>query len=208
MKKITDIIPQKNDKKRVNLYIDGQFYSGVEKIALLQENLHIGDFVDDAKLEKIVQESEYSTAFNKASGYILKGGHTRKQVYDYLIKKGYSQQIANKVLDKLKSYGYLDDSQFAKTYVELKSHKYGKHLMSAHLKQKGVKEEDIQSALDTLENEDENAYYVGKKYIKNRPFDLELRQKCYRYLLSKGFSYDSVQCAIDKLKAESDLDEV
>lgn len=204
MKQITDIVPQKNDKKRVSLYIDGEFFSGAQKIVLLTENLHIGDYVDDKKLADVLAESEYDACFQKASAYVLKGGHTVKQVAGYLKDKGFDGKIIAKVINKLQDYGYLDDSQFAKTFVEMKSQKHGKRLLEVELKQKGVSDKDIAAAIDCVQDEDETAYLVGKKYIKNKPLDLELKQKCFRYVLSKGFSYDSAKFAVDKLEAETE----
>ncbi len=201
MSVITDITEQSKNKKRVNLYIDGQFFSGVEKIVLLSENLHVGDAVDEKKLALIIEESEYTSCFQKASGYILKGGHTVKQVAGYLKDKGFDGKIIAKVIDKLQEYDYLNDAQFAKTYVELKSHKYGRHYLTAELRRKGVSEKDADAAVCAIseKDEDENAFFVAKKYIKNRPLDIEVKQKCFRYLLSKGFSYDSAKSALDKL---------
>ncbi len=204
MKQITDIIPQKNDKKRVNLYIDGKYFSGAQKIVLLTENLHIGDFVDDKKLADILADSEYDACFQKASSYVLKGGHTIKQVAGYLKNKGFDGKIIAKVIDKLEEYGYLDDSQFAKTFVELKSQKHGKRLLEVELKQKGVSDKDISAAIDCIKDEDEKAYSVAKKYLKGKPLDMQLKQKCFRYVLSKGFSYDSAKFAVDKIEREAE----
>lgn len=204
MKRITDIVTQKNDKKRVSLYIDGEFFSGAQKIVLLTENLHVGDYVDDKKLADILAESEYDACFQKASSYVLKGGHTVKQVAGYLKGKGFDGKIIAKVINKLQEYGYLDDSQFAKTFVEMKSQKHGKRLLEVELKQKGVSDKDIAAAIDCVQDEDETAYSVAKKYLKNRPLDIELKQKCFRYLLSKGFSYDSAKFAIEKAEREAE----
>ncbi len=201
MKQITDITPQKNDKKRVNLFIDGTFYSGVERIVLLTENLHIGDFIDEEKLSAVISESEYTSAFSRASSYLLKGSHTVKQVAGYLVKKGYSGKIAAEVIDKLQSYGYLDDGQFAENYVDLKSSRHGKRLLEVELKQKGVKEEYIEKALSNIENEDETALSIAKKYVKDKPLDMKMKQKCFRYILSKGFSYESAKYALDTLSS-------
>lgn len=203
MKQITDIVPQKNDKKRVNLYVDGAFFFGAQKIVLLSENLHIGDYVDEKKLTEILDESEYDACFQKASSYVLKGGHTVKQVAGYLSSKGFDGKVVKKVIDKLSSYGYLDDEQFAKTYVDIKKNKHGKKLLAVELKLKGVDEKFIDAALDTIGDEDENAYLVAKKYVKDKPLDLALKNKCFRYVLSKGYSYDSAKSALDRLGAFS-----
>lgn len=205
MKTITDITRQVKDKKRVNLYIDGQFFSGVEEITLLTNNLHIGDLVDEKKLEEIVLESEYTSCFAKATNYILKGSHTKAQVAGYLSQKGFDGKIIHKVIVKLEEYGYLDDLSFAKTFVETKSSKYGKHYIRAQLKYKGVPEDIIEEALNCLNGEFESAYQVGKKYLKGRLLDIQVKQKVFRYILSKGFSYDVASEVLNKLEREQEV---
>lgn len=202
MKKITDVKRQK-DKKRVNLFVDGAFYSGVEEIVLLSNNLHIGDEVDEKKLAEIIEESEYTSCFQKASNYILKGNHTVKQVCGYLKDKGYDGRIIAKVAYKLCDYGYLDDAAYAKNYVELKCGSKGKRLLEIELKQKGVSEENVQNALSDIADEDENAYKVAKKYLRRKPFTDTTKQKCFRYVVSKGFSYDSAKNALEKIERET-----
>ncbi len=202
MRKITDITRQK-DKKRVNVFIDGSFYSGVEEIVLLSNNLHIGDEVDEKKLSEIIEESEYTSCFQKASNYILKGSHTVKRVCGYLKEKGYDGKIIAKVVNKLCDYGYLDDGAYAKNYVELKSGHKGKRLLKLELKQKGVSEEDIENALSCIDDEDESAYKTAKKYLKGRLLDDTTKKKCYRYVVSKGFSYDCAKSAIEKIERET-----
>lgn len=201
MSRITDVTRQK-DKKRVNLFIDGKFYSGVEEIVLLSNNLHTGDYVDEKRLADIVEESEYTSCFSKATSYILKGGHTVKQVCGYLKEKGYDGKTIAKVVDKLCSYGYLDDLSYAKTYVELKKSGKGKRLLEVELKRKGVSDDVIDCVFEDVGDEDENAYNVAKKYLKSKPLDENTKPKCYRYVVSKGFSYDSAKSAVERLERE------
>lgn len=202
MKTITDITPQKNDKKRVNLYLDGVFFSGVEKIIVMSYNLNVGDEISEKRITEIIEESEYTSAFERASKYITKGSHTKKQVAGYLKNKGFDGKIIFKVINKLESYGYLDDSQFAKSFVELRQHKHGKRLLEVELLNRGVDQDIVKTCLDNVLDEDANAYNVAKKYVKDKPIDFELKTKCFRYLVSKGFNYDIAKSAIEKLERE------
>lgn len=206
MKRITDIAEQKKDKKRVNLYLDGEFFSGMEKIVVLSENLHIGDFVSEDELGRLLEESEYTSAFERASGYIAKSNHTCKEVVLYLLSKGYGKKVVRKVIDKLKSYGYIDDLLFARSYYELKSSVYGKRMIRVMLMKKGVPDEVIEQVVDESsddDKEDERAYNVAVKYVKGKPFDIVMKQKCFRYIVSKGFSFDSAKYAVERFENET-----
>ena len=49
-------------------------------------------------------------------------------------------------------------------------------------------------------DEKKNAKEVAAKYMKNKPLDVQTLAKCYRHILSKGFSYDSASDAVSYVK--------
>ena len=202
MKTITAITPQVKDKKRVNIFLDGKFFCGLQKITQMTNNLQVGDVVSEKRLSELVFESEYTACVDLAYKYLGRKSHTKMQVILYLQGKNFDNKVIGRVISKLEEYGYLDDMQYAKTYIDIKKTSKGKRMLSAELKLKGVDSKTIEEALETLEDEDINAYNVAKKYIKNKPFDFELKAKAFRYLISKGFSYDKATGALDKISAE------
>ena len=202
MKTITAITPQVKDKKRVNIFLDGKFFCGLQKITQMTNNLQVGDVVSEKRLSELVFESEYTACVDLAYKYLGRKSHTKMQVILYLQDKNFDNKVIGRVISKLEEYGYLDDMQYAKTYIDIKKTSKGKRMLSAELKLKGVDSKTIEEALETLEDEDINAYNVAKKYIKNKPFDFELKAKAFRYLISKGFSYDNATGALDKISAE------
>ena len=202
MKTITAITPQVKDKKRVNIFLDGKFFCGLQKITQMTNNLQVGDVVSEKRLSELVFESEYTACVDLAYKYLGRKSHTKMQVILYLQGKNFDNKVIGRVISKLEEYGYLDDMQYAKTYIDIKKTGKGKRMLSAELKLKGVDSKTIEEALETLEDEDINAYNVAKKYIKNKPFDFELKAKAFRYLISKGFSYDNATGALDKISAE------
>ena len=113
-----------------------------------------------------------------------------------MIKKGYLPEVCNKTIEKLKSYGYVDDGDYAKRYVSSYSKTKGKRLIALHLKQKGVSDGEVETALSEIENQAETAKAIAQKYLKNKEMDSKNLQKCYKYLLSKGFDYDDAKQAI------------
>ncbi len=202
MKTITDLTPQKKDKKRLNVYLDGEYYCAVERITLLTNNLHIGSQISEEDLFRILEESEYTSAFEKASKYLAGGNRTKVQTISYLKGKSYENRVIAKVILKLEEYGYLDDEVFAQSFVELKKKSRGKKRLELELRLKGVDEKLAEKVVDSIEDEDESAFLVVKKYLKSKPFDFENKAKCFRYLLSKGFTYDSAQSAVERLERE------
>ena len=88
MAKITAIEVQKKDKKRYNLFLDGEFFSGVSMETVLTHHLNVGDELEQKELGNIIFLSEKEKALNKALDYLSKTIKTRRQIKDYLTKKG------------------------------------------------------------------------------------------------------------------------
>lgn len=197
MQKITQISAQERNKERANIYIDGEFYVGVSLETVLKLRLKIGDNVDGDRLSEIVAEAERADAMAKAADYALKTLKTKRQVKDYLIKKGYSEEIAWQCVDKLKEYGYIDDKEYSKRFIESTSKTQGRRLIEYKLMTKGVKKEDIAAAYETAETDDrENARGLAEKYLRNKEITKENVLKTYKYLIGRGFSYEQADYAV------------
>ena len=51
----------------------------------------------------------------------------------------------------------------------------------------------------TITSSFETAIKIAEKYVKNKPNDIKTLQKCYKYLLSKGFTYEDSKSASEKV---------
>lgn len=197
MPKITAITAQTKNKNRCNLFVDGEFFAGVSVETLVKSRIKVNDEVDRLKLAEILFESEKQEALTKSVEYISKALKTKRQVKDYLTRKGYSEDIVWYCIDKLKEYGYIDDKEYSKRYISSVSNNNGKRLVEYKLMSKGVKKEDIEQAFDESEiDAKENAKAVAEKYLKNKERTKEVKAKAYRYLIGKGFSYEEVSYAL------------
>ena len=69
------------------------------------------------------------------------------------------------------------------------------------LKSKGVSETEIDEALENLDAETElqTATAILQKYMRGKNYDRETLQKAYRYLMSKGYDYDTAKSALSAL---------
>ena len=205
MSLITQIVVQSNNKKRCNVFVDNEFFCGMSVETALKLRLKVGTELDKAKLNEILDEKERSDALNKSVEYISKYLKSKRQVKEYLIKKGYSEEIAYYCIDKLKEYGYIDDQKFSERYIESVSKTNGKHLVEYKLMMKGVRKEDIEKAYQNVNVDSKvNAKEVAEKYLKNKEKTKENIAKAYRYLVGRGFSYDDVNYALKDVSEEED----
>lgn len=197
MPKITDLKIQKSNKARANLYLDGEFAFGVEMLTVMKLGLKIGQEVTEEKLREAIFDSEKSVAFEKAMDYLGRGMKTSRQMRDYLSKKGYTQQVTEYVVKKLQEYKYLDDVAYAKIYVEQNSKTKGSRRLLQELQNKGISREKAEefSQLDSDVAFDA-ARALAVKYLKNKPDDVKTAQKLQRYLLGRGYGYETVNSVL------------
>lgn len=197
--KITKLEVQKNDKNRVNLYVDDEFYSGIPAELVYLEHLKTGLEIDEKDLKKIIFENEKSKAMSRVTKYIGSSLKTQKQIRDYLRKKEYSDDTIEFVMSKLAEYNYIDDKKYAQAYVLTYGKKYGKLKLISQLKAKGVSEEIIECVLE--DNKVDSIESVASKYLKNKVMSYEVSQKLFRFLYSRGYEFDEINSYINKLKS-------
>ena len=190
MKIITDIKPQIKDKKRVSIFLDGNYFCGLDLITVCKNRLKIGQKISENDLIEIQKEGEFQKAFDYSLNYISKSVKTEKQVKDKLILKGYLQEIIDGVIEKLKGYNFIDDNDYCKKYINTYKDKKGLKLIKLELLKKGVDKGVINENLALENSQIEQAISLAKKYVKNKVLDKKNFAKCYNYLLSKGFTYD------------------
>lgn len=199
MPEITAINPQKHDKTRCNIEIDGKFFCGMELETVMKYRLKAGLAVTCEELSAIQLESEKTNAFDKALNYLSVSMKTEKQMKEYLQKKGYVEEVIDYAVGKLKEYGYIDDALYSSNYSSSVSKRKGKRLIATELKRKGIEDEVIECALSSIESEEESAENVLKKYLRGKTLDKITMQKAYRYLIGKGFDFDTAKSALKSL---------
>lgn len=197
--KITKIEVQKNNKNRVNLFVDENFYCGLSLETILKNNIKQDKDVTHAYLEYLKNETEREVALNKAVGYISKLAKTKKQIKDYLLKKGFEQETIFFVLKKLEEYNFVNDELYAKQYVKFKTKKNGKNKILLELKLNGISEDIAKTSIENFAKDKENIIVIAEKYLKNKELDLKNKQKTFRYLVSKGYEIDNVVECLNKI---------
>ena len=120
-----------------------------------------------------------------------------KEIYDYLIKKGYNQDISKNVCEMLKENKIIDDEAYLKLYVsKLIRDGYGKLMIEYKVKEKKLDlnyEIDIDLYFETL-----NSLILKKlKTLKDKK-----KERLYRYLQSRGYTIDDIKTALEGVRIE------
>jgi regulatory protein len=151
-------------------------------------------------------ERERNTAFDKALTHLSATLKTEKQIRDFLSKKGYLPAVIEHVLEKLRSYNFLNDADYAQTYTQNSVKRKGNKLIKMELRAKGIAEENIEAAIDGIDGDEElqTAKNILAKYMRGKTEDKETFQKAFRYLMGKGFDYEVIRQALSEY---TDLEE-
>ena len=199
MKTITELKPQVKNSKRVSVYLNGSYYCGLDLLTVIQARLKVGQEIDENTLIEIQRNSEASACFESALNFISKSVKTEKEIKDKLLLKGYLEEIVLETIEKLKSYNYVNDKDYADRYVSTYKGSKSKKLIKFELQKRGVVKSSVEESLSEIESELETAIKIAEKYVKSKEKNTETLQKCYKYLLSKGFSYDDSLTASKKV---------
>ena len=141
--------------------------------------------------------------FQKSLEYVLRTPKTERQVRTWLFKKRKEGEFLDidSIINRLKDLGYINDADYATRFAEAKQTKYGMRNIKAKLTVKGIAREH----LDELETPDQTdlARTLAEKYMRNKTADQTTMQKLYRFLLSKGLDYDTVNCVVGELNGRN-----
>ena len=125
-------------------------------------------------------------AYNYAIKY-LKNIKTKKDVYNYLIRKGFSDEEASEVCDYIEEVGLVDDDLYVKFVYELK--------------QRGIDDEKIEEAMEEASDMEyealKEAYERKLEATKSETDPYKRKNKIIRFLISRGFDYSDIKDIVD-----------
>lgn len=205
LKKITKIEYQKNNKDRVNIYLDDKFEFGVDLNTMIKYSLSKNMELDDEFITEILIEGDKAKAYNYAISVLSRSPKSEKEIRLKITQKGYDVDLANIIIDKLKANKYIDDEDYSDRFIHDKINlsKYGRRKIKEALYQKGIDRQIIDEKLSLISMDDEikRAYILGEKKLKSMS-NIENTKKYVKlsnFLIGKGFDYETVRKVVSKL---------
>ena len=203
MSEITSIEPQVKDKRRCSIFIDGRFYCGMKLEVAIKNRRKAGQSIDKAELDRLQLETEKSEAMDKAMTHLSSSLKTESEMRTFLTKKGYVAAVIDYVVEKLKGYGYLGDNAYCRSYLEGVSGK-SKRAMQAELLKRGIDKSIVEEEFADYSDDEEQIYALLEKYLRGKERTKENIYKGCRYLISKGYDYDKVKSACERMGDDED----
>ena len=125
-----------------------------------------------------------------------------------ILKAGFSECEADRMLEYLTANGYVDDSRFAGAYAsdKVRFAGWGRIKIRMALRAKGIQESIVGRALERIDEKDYAEALLKATAAKARALDLtdvKDRQRLYRHLASRGFESGMIVSSIRKYMADN-----
>ena len=200
MKKITGIELQRRSPNRVNIHLDGEFAFGLARI--VGAWLRVGQELSEEKIEELQLEDARERALQQAMLFLSYRARSESEIRQNLRKHEIPEPVIEQTLERLKQDGLANDQLFARTWVENRSafRPRSRRMMALELRQKGLAEEAVSSATESVDDE-VLAYEAAQKRV-SRLKDLEwneFRKKLSDYLARRGFSYSVIAPVVTRI---------
>ncbi|MBI4065277.1 regulatory protein RecX [Candidatus Gottesmanbacteria bacterium] len=149
----------------------------------------------------------YENLLNASFRYISFRPRSEKEIRDFLLKKlhvwkTYSPAILEKIINRLKELGYVDDKKFIQWWIEQRQGRkpIGLKLIMRELVSKGVAQDKIEQILYSKTNDEQTLAYraIEKKlHVWKNVSPLQLKKKIYDFLGRRGYHTDIIYRIID-----------
>ena len=191
------------DKKRVKVYLDGEFAFVLYKGELKEYKVREGEELDPACYRQIMEDLLPKRAKLRAMNLLQKKDYTEKQLRDKLKEGLYPADIVGEAIAYVKSYKYLDDNRYARDYINYHMESRSKARIMQDLMGKGLAKEVISEAMEEIYSEDNGESELAqiRKLLEKKHYDPEQteykeKQKIIAFLTRKGYSLSLIKRAL------------
>jgi regulatory protein len=157
--------------------------------------IRIGMEIPASVLREAVEKDNAAYALDCAAATLAHGMRTRAELSRKLTERGIDEAAIEVALDKLESYGYVNDAAYAAEYVSsaMEAGNLGRIAVEYKLKEKGVPAAIMREAMEAYGEEDEReiARHQLARLVKDGGLR-EQRQRITATLIRHGFAYNVI----------------
>lgn len=198
---ITAIKVQKRNPNRVNIDLDGEFAFGLSRFVAAW--LKPGDHLSEEKISSLMEKDALEVAYQRALDLLNHRPRSEKEIRLRLIEKDFQPEQIDQVISKLKQANLVRDEAFARMWVESRNefHPRSSKLLRYELRNKGIAESHIDSALKEMPEENELAEKAATLYVRRlQGKDWQtFRNRLSGFLARRGFSYTTIAPIVKSL---------
>ncbi|OGB73546.1 hypothetical protein A3K24_01680 [candidate division Kazan bacterium RIFCSPHIGHO2_01_FULL_44_14] len=203
MVQVTKLSVQVHNPNRANLYVDGKFYKGLDKIVAVRLGLRPGLTLTPFLISQLDQQQTASSAWEFALRSLQRSPKSVSTMRRKLQDKLFPDEVVNQTIQRLIDGKILDDDLLANNLVRYYSAngKRSRKQIWALLKTKQLPTSVINEALANIDGGQEFLAAHKLAQQKNhqwRELGFKVRQqKIAGYLNQRGFQYAVIKQVID-----------
>ncbi len=197
--KVTAIKSQVKRVGRYSIFIDDTYVLSLSEASLLDAHIASGQEIDRQQLTRLKRLSADDKIYNDTLNYVAIRPRSVWELETYLKRKGSPTLLIRKILNKLSNNGLLDDTDFARRWIDnrrlLKPTSLRK--LALELRAKHVPPDVIDEVLGPHEGNDQDTIkelVVRKRKQGKYQDNLKLMQ----YLARQGFTYGDIKAVLEE----------
>ena len=190
-------------KSRYQIYLDGEFAFILYKGELRQYQVREQQELSEDVYQHIVGEVLPKRAKLRCMNLLQSKDYTQKQLEDKLHQGKYPSSCIEEAISYVKSYGYVDDERYARSYIEYHIESRSRSRIEMDLMRRGIARETIRTTFEELGQmgveQDELALVrdiLHKKNYNPETATKQETQKMYGLLYRKGFRSNTITRAL------------
>lgn len=206
-------ITKKNDRYATILFQEARLVLPIDLI--YETGLRKGDQITEERFQELLFRDTFYRIRESALRLLARRAHSIYELRRKLTAKKFPTEQVAPVLDDLEQCGFLNDTEFAKSFIEEKilEGKSGTAKIRNGLRAKGVSKDIVDELLSVAISPEEQydaAMSVGKRKLKvlfsrHMP-EQKVMQSLYSFLLGRGFPHDLIRDVIKELLEETGLE--
>lgn len=188
-------------KKQVRIFLDEErfcllYLNEVRKLGLKQQQEILPD-----KFQEL-NELLLHRAKLKVLSLLKYKDRTRKELQERLLRLEFPDFIAEDAIIYAESYGYVNDKEYVRRFMEYKSETKSRMQIRQELVKKGIPSNLIEQVWEEYEYDEEGVLedQIQKRIRQKGPVTSENFQKNYAFFARKGFSSNSILQLLKKYK--------
>ncbi|MDY3705369.1 recombination regulator RecX [Vagococcus lutrae] len=203
-------ISQTKKPNRYKVLFDSGVSLRVSEDVLVRHRLLKGTTLDTEALQQLRHDTAIDEGYQRSLHYLSYQLRSEAEVKRYLRDHEIAEDAISDIMGKLKELKLIDDTQYAESYVrtQMRMGDKGPQVVLQQLRKRGIAPDCAEEALSLYDTETalENAAKLAEKAFRRYRKDSfqHQQQKVLKHLVTKGFSFDVGQAAIDVLEIEPD----
>lgn len=209
--KIIKLTQSSRKEDRAVIYMDNGEVFSIHKDLVLNKQLWVGKEVSNEIVEEIQKADLFYKLFDKAMRKVSGRPQSEKEIrqslntYIFKNKLEVEENVIEKVINKLRTYDFINDERYAQYFIQTKSRSKSIFEIKQLLKMRGVPEAITEKYIGSEEKDKEDDIILKLTEKKLRTLlskklpRKELQTKLLNFLYRKGFPFDKSRNIVDNI---------